>query len=76
MLTSVIPNVMLCGVVHFKKHLGNKMYDNIYKHDMKALIDDLYLRSNSVIATFNMCDSVTLNKIHTVQVYKAHLWIT
>ena len=54
---------MLCGEVidvHFGKHLGNKLYDNIYKHDMKALIGDFYLRNNSVIANFNMCDdSVT-----------------
>ena len=69
MLKSVVPNVMLCGevidVVHFEKHLGNKLYDNIYKHDMKAMIGDFYLRSNSVIANFNMCDSVTLNNIHS-----------
>ena len=67
---------MLCGeiidAVHFGKHLGNKMYANIYKHDMRALIGDVYLRSNSVIANFNMCDSVPLNNIHstyTVQAY-------
>ena len=32
-LTSLVPNVMLCGefidVVHFEKHLGNKLYANI-----------------------------------------------
>ena len=50
---------------HFENHLGNKLYDNIYKHDMIALIGDFYLRSNSVIANFNMCDSVTLNNIHS-----------
>ena len=70
MLTSMIPNVMLCGeiidVAYFEKHLGNTMYDNIYKQDMKALIGDFYLCSNSVIAKFNMCDSVTLNNIHSM----------
>ena len=48
MLTSVAPNVMLCGevidVVYFEKCLGNKMY-NIYKHDMEVLIGDFYLCS-------------------------------
>ena len=69
MLTSVVPNVMLCGEVidvHFEKHLGNRLYDDIYKHDMKTLIGDFYLRSNSVIVNFNMCDSVTLNNIHSI----------
>ena len=37
---------MLCGevidVVNFEKHLGNKLYDNLYKHDMKDLIGDFF----------------------------------
>ena len=71
---------MLCDVVvdvvHFEKHLGNKLYDDIYNikiffyiiHDMKGLNGNFYLRSNSVIANFNMCDlfcSSSLCQIYT-----------
>ena len=57
---------MLCNeVIDFIHFLGNKMYDNINKHDMTAVIGEFYLRNNSIIANFIMCDSVTLNNLHS-----------
>ena len=60
-------------VVHFERHLGNKLYYNIfYLHDMKGLIIDFYLSNNLVIANFNMCDSVTLNNIYSTYCSSLH----
>ena len=62
---------MLCDVVvdvvHFEKHLGNKLYDDIY--NIKIFFYIIHdMRSNSVIANFNMCDlfcSSSLCQIYT-----------
>ena len=54
-----------------EKHPGNILCDNIYKYDMKSLIGDFYMRTNSVISNNILCDSVTLNNFipHIVQAY-------
>ena len=58
MLTKYVPNVKLCGesmeVVDNEKHLGNSLFNDIYKRDMKGLVGDFYRRSNAVIASFNV----------------------
>ena len=61
--------VMWCGdvidVVHFREHLGNKLYDNIYKHDMKALIVDFIYVVTRLLLTLTFArGSVTLSNIH------------
>ena len=38
MVTNAILSDEVIDVVHFEKHLGNQLYDNIYKHDIKCLI--------------------------------------
>ena len=48
------------------KHLGNSLFNDIYKRDMKGLVCDFYKLSNAVIASFNVCDSQTLNRLHSV----------
>ena len=64
------PNVTLCGtiadIVDQEKHKGNKLSDDIHGCDMKGLISEFYRRSNAVITNFNMCDSQTLNLLHSV----------
>ena len=55
--------VTLCGtivnIVDTEKHLGNKLFDNIYKRHMKVLIGVFYRHSNAIIANFDICDSQT-----------------
>ena len=48
-----------------EKHLGNKLFNNIYKRDMSEFVGNFYKSSNSVIANFSICDSFTLNNLHS-----------
>ncbi len=65
----VIPSVMFCNkiveVVDSELHLGNRIYSNIYKKNSEEMVSDFYRRSNQVRANFRMCDSVTLNNLHS-----------
>ena len=67
--TDSVPCIKLCGevveIVSNEKHLGNKLFNNIYKRDMSEFVGNFYKSSNSVIANFSMCDSFTLNNLHS-----------
>ena len=76
MLLDVKPVVYLCDaivdVVDSEMYLGNKLYNNIYKTKIDELVCDFERRSNHIIHTFSMCDSLTLKHIYfprTVKVF-------
>ena len=56
----------IVDIADLEKHLRNKLFDNIYKRDIKGLVGDIYKRNNAVIGNFNMCESQTLDRLHSV----------
>ena len=66
--TAISPRLLLCGelveVVDTDLHLGNRIYNNIYKKNVDDMISEFYRRSNHVISNFKMCDSFTLRNLH------------
>ena len=64
-------------VVNKEKHLGNYISTNIYDRNIISNVCDFYQRSNSVISDFGICDSETLDKIHStfcMHMYGCELW--
>ena len=64
-------------VVNKDKHLGNYISTNIYDRNIISNVCDFYQRSNSVISDFGICDSETLDKIHStfcMHMYGCELW--
>ncbi len=63
------PCVKLCGkvveVVDSDLHLGNRIYSDIYRKNSDEMVANFYMRSNQVRANFRMCDSFTLNDLHS-----------
>ena len=59
---------MLCDEVvevQFETHLiGNKLYNDIYKHAMSGMVGNFYQRNKLVIPNFKIYDSVTLCNFH------------
>ena len=45
-------------------HLGNHIYNYIYRKTLSEFVGGFNRRSNHIISNFNMCDSITLNHIH------------
>ena len=68
LISNFIPSVKLCGqyieVVSDEIHLGNHIYNDIYRKNISEFAGDFYRRSNHIISNFNMCDSITLNHLH------------
>ena len=66
--TTVVPRLYQCGelidVVDTELHLGNRIYNNVYKKNVEGMVSDFYRRSNHVISNFKMCDSFTLRNLH------------
>ena len=52
-------------VVNKDKHLGNTISTDIYDRNIISNVCDFYQRSNSVISDFSICDSETLDKVHS-----------
>ena len=67
--TVMKPQVYLCEklveVVESEIHLGNHIYNNIYTKNVDGTVSDFYRRSNQIISSFRMCDSFTLNDLHS-----------
>ena len=64
-------------VVNKHEHLGNYISTNIYDRNIISNVCDFYQRSNSVISDFGICDSETLDKIHStfcMHMYGCELW--
>ena len=64
-------------VVNEDKHLGNYISTNIYDRNIICNVCDFYQRSNSVISDFGICDSETLDKIHStfcMHMYGCEFW--
>ena len=68
LISDFIPSVKLCGqyieVVSDEFHLGNHIYNDIYRKQYYEFVGDFYCRSNHIISHLNMCDSITLNHLH------------
>ena len=52
-------------VVNKDKHLENTISTDIYDRNIISNVCDFYQRSNSVISDFSICDSETLDKVHS-----------
>ena len=67
MIFDVKPVIYLCDdivdVVDSEMHLGNKLYNHIYKTTIDELVCDFERRSNQIIHNFSMYDSFTLRHI-------------
>ena len=64
-------------VVNKDKHLGNTISTDIYDRNIISNVCDFYQRSNSVISDFSICDSETLDKVHStfcMHMYGCELW--
>ena len=64
-------------VVNKDKHLGNTISTDIYDRNIISNVCDFYQRSNSVISDFSICDSETLDKVHStfcLHMYGCELW--
>ena len=63
------PCIKLCGktveVVDNELHLGNRVYNDVYKKNVDEMVSDFYRRSNHVMSNFRVCDSFTLNNLHS-----------
>ena len=68
-VSNIKPTVMLSGktivIVETELHLGNRLYSNIYTKNSHEMVANFYRRSNNVISNFRMCDSITLNNLHS-----------
>ena len=59
------------------KHLVNTISPDIYDRNIVSNVFDFYQRSNSVISDFSICDSETLDKVHStfcMHMYGCELW--
>ena len=81
LVRQIYPQFYLNGtpvtVVNKDKHLGNYISTNIYDRNIISNVCDFYQRSNSVISDFGICDSETLDKIHStfcMHMYGCELW--
>ena len=67
--TVMKPQVYLCeqlvDVVESEIYLGSRIYNNIYTKNVDEIVSDLYRRSNQIRSSFRMCDSFTLNDLHS-----------
>ena len=64
-------------VVNKDKHLGNTRSTDIYNRNIISNVCEFYQRSNSVISDFSICDSETLDKVHStfcMHMYGCELW--
>ena len=64
-------------VVNKDKHLQNTISTDIYDRNIIRNVCDFYQRSNSVISDFSICDSETLDKVHStfcMHMYCCELW--
>ena len=78
---TLIPPIYLnnepISIVTNEKHLGNFISTDIRDRNMLGQICDFYQCSNSVISDFRVCDSITLDKLHStfcMYMYGCELW--
>ena len=65
------------NVVNKDKHLRNTITTDIYDRNILNNVCDFYQGNNSVISDFSICDSETLDKVHStfcMHMYGCELW--
>ena len=75
--SEITPIYLNVTVVNKDKHLGNTILTDIYDRNIISNVCDFYQGSNSVISDFSICDSETLDKVHStfcMHMYGCELW--
>ena len=77
MVPPIYLNKQSISIVNSDVHLGNYISTDIYDRNIVNNVCDFYQRSNSIIADFHVCDSETLDSIHStfsMHMYGCELW--
>ena len=77
LLGPIYLNNQSISIVYHDKHLGNYISTDVHDRNILANVCDLYQLSNSIITEFRVCDSETLDSLHStfcIYMYGSGLW--
>ena len=64
--------IIIISIVTNDVHLGNYVSADIYDRNIMNNVCDFYQRSNSIMNDLNLCDSETLDNIHST--FSMHMY--